>query len=86
MDRNDMEMISRIKEAAGYQRKAIRALFHERTIRHLDVISGEIRSMLKEAVSDIVLDCVKKHSDADNGTEEKKEASNGSKTRKVEIV
>ncbi len=50
------EMISRLKTAAGYQKKAIRALLPEGMEGHLDVIENEIRSMFAEAVTRIVAD------------------------------
>ncbi|MBR5421944.1 MAG: hypothetical protein IK115_12440 [Lachnospiraceae bacterium] len=49
MKSRDLEMISRLREAAGYQIKAIRALIPERTLKHLDVIGNEIKLMLTEA-------------------------------------
>ena len=42
------EMADRIREAGNYQKKAIHALFPDRTNRHLEVIEHEIREMLTE--------------------------------------
>ncbi len=75
MMKNGAEMIGRIKEAAGYQRKAVLALFPERTREHLEVIDGEIRSMITE--------CAEAHKcskDIKEGTQRV------SKTKKVEII
>ena len=75
MMKNGAEMIGRIKEAAGYQRKAVLALFPERTREHLEVIDGEIRSMITE--------CAEAHKCSKEkgvGTEKT------SKTKKVEII
>ena len=75
MMKNGAEMIGRIKEAAGYQRKAVLALFPERTREHLEVIDGEIRSMITE--------CAEAHrcnEKAETNTERK------SKNKKVEIL
>ena len=41
MRKNRAEMIGRLKEAAGYQRKAVLALFPERTRKHLEVIGTD---------------------------------------------
>ena len=75
MMKNGAEMIGRIKAAAGYQRKAVLALFPERTREHLEVINGEIRSMITE--------CAEAHrcsKDINEG------AQKVSKTKKVEIL
>ena len=43
-------MINRLKEAAEYQKKAIRALFPERMLKHIDVIGNEIKMMVAECM------------------------------------
>ncbi|MCR4585600.1 MAG: hypothetical protein K5686_07740 [Lachnospiraceae bacterium] len=43
-------MINRLKEAAEYQKKAIRALFPERVLKHIDVIGNEIKLMVAECM------------------------------------
>ena len=43
-------MINRLKEAAEYQKKAIRALFPERMLKHIDVIGNEIKLMVAECM------------------------------------
>ena len=56
MIRNNGEMINRFREAAGYQRKAIRVLFPEKMGAHLDVIENEIKMMVVETAMDLVKD------------------------------
>ncbi len=51
---NNMEMISRFRTAAGYQKQAIRALFPERMSGHLDVIENEIKLMITEAAMEML--------------------------------
>ncbi len=41
-------MIQRLRKAAGYQRKAIRALIGEDMCRHIDVIEKELLLMAAE--------------------------------------
>lgn len=48
------DMYSRIRTAAEYQKKAIRALFPQKVSRHLDVIEKELKLMAAEAASDII--------------------------------
>ena len=48
------EMVSRLKTAAGYQRKAILALLPEGMDEHLDVIEKELKSMLAETVAKVM--------------------------------
>ncbi|MEE3399609.1 MAG: hypothetical protein VZR64_09090 [Eubacterium sp.] len=47
---NNIEMVSRLKTAAHYQRKAVCALLPEGMESHVDVISNELKLMLKEMV------------------------------------
>lgn len=56
MMRSNREVIDRFREAAAYQRKAVRCLIPERLGGHLDVIGNELKLMLTEA--DILKDCV----------------------------
>lgn len=53
------EMLSRMKTAGEYQRKAVRALFPEKVGKHLDVIEKEIKMMLLEMAADVVEECRK---------------------------
>ena len=43
-------MINRLKEAAEYQKKAIRALIPDRMLKHMDVIGNEIKLMVAECM------------------------------------
>lgn len=75
MMKKRMEVLGRIKEAAGYQRKAVLALFPERTREHLEVIDGEFRTMIAE--------CAETHRyDKETDTDVRETA----KTKKVEIM
>ena len=75
MMKKRMEVLGRIKEAAGYQRKAVLALFPERTREHLKVIDGEFRAMIAE--------CTEMHRhDKETDTDVRETA----KTKKVEIM
>ena len=75
MMKKRMEVLGRIKEVAGYQRKAVLALFPERTREHLEVIDGEVRAMIAE--------CAETHRyDKETDTDAGKTA----KTKKVEIM
>ena len=47
---NNIEMVSRLKTAAHYQRKAVCALLPEGMESHVDVISNELKLMIKEMV------------------------------------
>ena len=68
-------MMGRIKEAAGYQRKAVLALFPENTRKHLEVIEAEVRQMMSE--------CTRTHIKDRKPAED---AGTGSKSKKVEIL
>ena len=74
MRKNRAEMIGRLKEAAGYQRKAVLALFSERTRKHLEVIGTEIGSMAAECAEACL------HREKPEGTE-----ANESRSKRVEI-
>ena len=54
---NREEVIKRFKEAAGYQRQAVRCLFPERMGKHMDVIGNELKLMITEAAADLLKDC-----------------------------
>lgn len=56
---NNREMINRFRVAAGYQRKAVKALFPETMGNHIDVIENEIRLMLTEAAMEMIKECGK---------------------------
>ena len=60
------EMMGRLKTAAGYQKKAIRALLPEGMEGHLDVIEKEVKMMLAEAAAGFFTGCM-------SGTEAKGE-------------
>ncbi len=51
-------MMKRLKKAAGYQRQAILALLPEGMEGHLDVIEKELGAVLKEAMADMVRECM----------------------------
>ena len=85
------EMADRIREAGNYQKKAIHALFPDRTNRHLEVIEHEIREMLTKEIVEIagmVMQYQTKSSD-ENGTgsaSKESEAQTGtSKSKKINI-
>lgn len=75
------ELFSRLKTAGEYQKKAIYALFPEKTGRHLDVIERELKMMAVEIAADVV----RKYKNCDSsccGQEHEKE----SKMKRVDIV
>lgn len=80
----DREVFHRLKTAADYQKKAIRALLPEKMEKHLDVIENEIKSMVLEAAAELVKGCGTK-----GGTAEPQSAQQASSektsARKVEI-
>ena len=45
-----MMISDRLKEAAMYQRKAIRALIPEQMLKHIDVIGNELKLMAAECL------------------------------------
>ena len=59
------KMMSRLKTAAGYQKKAILALLPEGMEEHVDVIENEIRSMLMEAVTKAAQECINSNCKSD---------------------
>lgn len=79
----NQELIYRLKTAAGYQKKAIQALFPEQVRGHLEVIESEWRQMVLELLTELWKDDGKQEEHAAcKGTQEK---NNSSKTHKVEI-
>ena len=97
MMRGNREVIDRFREAAAYQRKAVRCLIPERLGGHLDVIGNELKLMLTEAAADILKDCVgqafcsagtgyKKETDiGESGCKMKKESERKG-SRKIDIL
>ena len=55
---NNDEYINRLKEAAMYQRKAVRCLVPDRMQQHADVIGNEIKLMLMESAGYILRECM----------------------------
>ena len=92
---NNSEMINRFRVAAGYQRKAVRALFPETMEKHFDVIENEIKLMLTEAAMEMIKECGKNAFDCmvQTGTgnseirvdERKTEDNHTKKNKKVDI-
>ncbi len=75
------EMIDRVKIAAEYQKKAIRALFPEEMGEHLDVIEKELKVMAIEIMAELLKDCM------ESGVfNEQPSQQQGSKVKKVDIV
>lgn len=48
------ERLERLKEAAKYQKMAVRALLPERAAEHIEVIEKELQKMVMECVADMV--------------------------------
>ena len=59
MSANNVEMINRLRIAAGYQRQAVRALFPESMGNHIEVIENEISAMIMESLMGVVAECTK---------------------------
>ena len=53
MNNNSIEMLKRLKKAAGYQKKAIQALFPDMMNEHFEVIENEFKLMMIEAMGGI---------------------------------
>ena len=85
------EMADRIREAGNYQKKAIHALFPDRTNRHLEVIEHEIREMLTEEVVEIagmVMQYQTKSSDekeTGSASKESEAQTGNAKSKKINI-
>ena len=75
----DRELLHRLKMAADYQRKAMRALMPEKMGKHLDVIENEIKCMVMEAAAELLKEC--------GGSEKASESQSSEKSsaRKVDI-
>ena len=85
------EMADRIREAGNYQKKAIHALFPDRTNRHLEVIEHEIREMLTEEAVEIagmVMQYQTKSSDeleTGSASKESEAQTGNAKSKKINI-
>lgn len=53
MNNNSIEMLKRFRKAAGYQKKAIQALFPDMKNEHFEVIENEFKLMLIEAMGEM---------------------------------
>ena len=53
MNHKNMEMLAKFRKAAGYQKKAIQALFPDTMNEHFDVIENELKLMIIEAICEI---------------------------------
>ena len=81
MSRN-MEMISRLRKAAHYQKKAVAALLPECAESHIDVIGNELKLMLVEMLTaSMVSNDMKNVESGENISRTEKEA----KKKKVDI-
>ncbi|MFA9377876.1 MAG: hypothetical protein ACERKZ_14140 [Lachnotalea sp.] len=78
------DVMDKIREARKYQNMAVRALFPEKVVGHLEVIEEELKAMLKEVVVEVVKQETKKQNDRDSEPVINKEDS--SKIKKVKIV
>ena len=81
VERMNREMLHRMKKAGEYQREAIRALFPEEMIGHLNVIENEMKAMLMEVAAEVLKSSRKEKTSEKNHWDE-----NASKTKKVDIV
>lgn len=54
------EMLRRVRTAAEYQKKAVRALFSEKMNAHIDVIEREMKLMAAEAAVELLRGCSSK--------------------------
>lgn len=77
------EMAERFREAKKYEKMAIRALFSERAVKHLEVIEEEVKSMLKECVMDMAAEEINRRAKADAEKEPGREKD--SNVKKVNI-
>lgn len=67
------EILYRVRTAAKYQKKAVRALFPEKMNEHIDVIEREVKLMAAEAVVDFFRGCAMKGRKKADGHEGKRE-------------
>lgn len=80
------EMLCRVRMAAEYQKKAVRALFSEKMNEHIDVIEREVKLMAAEAAVDFFRGCAmkgRKNADGHDGKREWDE-KRGDDSRKQE--
>lgn len=80
------EMWCRVRTAAEYQKKAVRALFPEKMNEHIDVIEREVKLMAAEAAVDFFRGCAikgRKNADGHDGKREWDE-KRGDDSRKQE--
>lgn len=75
------EMIDRVKIAAEYQKKAIRALFPEEMGEHLDMIEKELKLMATGMMAELLKGCMESGVFNEQSSQEQ-----GSKVKKVDIV
>lgn len=75
------ETIDRMKIAAEYQRKAIRALFPEEMGEHLDAIEKELKMMAMEVITELLKEC-----NGSDGFRERQSDEQTSKVKKVNIL
>lgn len=66
------EMWCRVRTAAEYQKKAVRALFPEKMNEHIDVIEREVKLMAAEAAVDFLRGYAMKGRKKAEGHEEKR--------------
>lgn len=71
------EELKRLRRAYQYQKMAIQALLPDKTAKHLEIITNELKSMILEGVADCL-------SGTRNGNETQKYSSQGWTTSKKE--
>lgn len=74
------ELIRRLKKSSEYENMAIKALFPERTVKHIEVIEKELHSMFME----MIVDAIRYEEDCGKGVFQND--SNEEKTSKVKKV
>ena len=77
----NVEMINRLRTAAGYQRQALRALFPESMGNHIEVIENEISAMMMESLMGVITGCTKSPEPTEAGSK----SSGSEKVKKVDI-
>lgn len=50
----NQETLNRLREAKRYEIMAIKALFPEKTSKHIDIIEKEVKAIMREFVIDII--------------------------------
>jgi len=76
------ESMSRLKQAAEYEKMAIKALFPERAAKHIDVIEKELHAMFMEMVVDAIRF---EEADSKEGSPNDVNTEKTSKVKKVNI-